>query len=300
MKYSYLERTSIIIVAGGFEVSDVEVLIGGHETTKQLPNLPEDIDASSMVLHNGNILLCGGWDNMKECLVLKHGTWEKHSTLNEERDQHSAVATPNGSFIFGGNTDYDRYDSRHLYEYLPKDSSTWLTGKYTIPETFHDGFAIASEQDVWLIGMDWNQGTILKFNINDHKFQELPSQLYWGRIGHKAAFIPHTKKIMVTGGLNFKREFLNSTEIFDTEDGHVTMASPMNSKRRNHGIGVITIDNEDRLAVFGGHDGQNMLDSVELYNTQTEKWETTNIKLKEAKDEFGFLSLKLSDILSKI
>ena len=93
---------------------------------------------------------------------------------------------------------------------------------------------------------------------------------------------------------------LDSTEILDTEDGSVTMASPMNSKRRNHGMGVITIDNEDRLAVFGGHDGENMLDSVELYNTQTEKWETSDIKLKEPKIACGNLTIKLGDIMSKL
>ena len=45
-------------------------------------------------------------------------------------------------------------------------------------------------------------------------------------------------------------------------------------------MGVVTINGEERLAVFGGSDGNNDLDSVELYNTQTEKWETTDIKLK--------------------
>jgi len=90
-----------------------------------------------------------------------------------------------------------------------------------------------------------------------------------------------------------------STEIIDTEDGKgsLTKASHMNSRRSAHGMGVVTIKGEDRLAVFGGRDGNNYLDSVELYNTQTEKWETTDIKLKDAKSYFGFLSVKLSDVI---
>ena len=71
---------------------------------------------------------------------------------------------------------------------------------------------------------------------------------------------------MIAGGY-----WLDSTEILDTEDGSVTMASPMNSKRLNHGMGVVTINGEERLAVFGGHDGNDELDSVELYNSQTGK-----------------------------
>ena len=99
---------------------------------------------------------------------------------------------------------------------------------------------------------------------------------------------------MITGG------YTDSTEILDTEDGSVTMASPMNSKRCHHGMGVVTINGEERLAVFGGYDGNDKLDSVELYNIQTEKWETTNIKLIEAISHFGFLSVKLADVVSHL
>ena len=75
------------------------------------------------------------------------------------------------------------------------------------------------------------------------------------------------------------------------------MASPMNFGRQGHGMGVLTINGEERLAVFGGDDGNKKHDSVELYDAQTEKWETTNIKLKEAKTQFGFLSVKLNDVI---
>ena len=51
-----------MVIAGGSYKSSVEVLTG-ELGTKQLPNLPEEISASSMVLHDGTILLCGGWNN---------------------------------------------------------------------------------------------------------------------------------------------------------------------------------------------------------------------------------------------
>ena len=52
--------------------------------------------------------------------------------------------------------------------------------------------------------------------------------------------------------------------------------------------------------MFGGYDKNNYPDSVELYNNQTEKWETTNLKLKESKRWFGFLGVKLADVVSGI
>ena len=103
---------------------------------------------------------------------------------------------------------------------------------------------------------------------------------------------------MITGGYNYGS--LDSTEILDTEGGSVTMASPMNFKRQSHGMGVITINGKDRLVVFGGYYGGKMLDSVEFYNTKTEKWEMADFKLSEPKVGFGFLTVKLGDILSNL
>ena len=68
----------------------------------------------------------------------------------------------------------------------------------------------------------------------------------------------------------------------------------------HHGMGVVTINGKDRLAVFGGCNGENRLDSVEFYNTETEKWETADFKLREPRSSFGFLTIKLGDIFSNL
>ena len=61
---------------------------------------------------------------------------------------------------------------------------------------------------------------------------------------------------------------------------------------------VVTINGKVKLAVLGGFDGANELDSVELYNTQTEKWATSDFKLSKARYDFSFLTIKLGEILS--
>ena len=234
-------RISGIIVVGGFESSVVEFL-NGDLKMKQLSNLPHKIGASSMVAHFGTILFCGGFGNSKNCLQLDNGTWKRHSILNDKRAWHSAVTTQIGTFIFGGD------DSSTTYEYLPKDSTKWLTGKTEIPEGFISGCAIAvkSQQEIWLIGGGTTEKRILSLDVESHTFQVLPFHV--GRqAGHRCAFIPNTNKIMLTGGNS------SSTEVLDTEDGSVTMATPMNSKRIAHCMGVVTINGIDRLAVFGGY-----------------------------------------------
>ena len=104
---------------------------------------------------------------------------------------------------------------------------------------------------------------------------------------------------MITGGYSYG--YLDSTEILDTEDGSVTKASPMNTKRHAHGMDIVSINGEDRLAVYGGNRSwHTSLDCVEVYNTTTGKWEYTDIKLKITNAFFGYLNVKLENIISKV
>ena len=103
---------------------------------------------------------------------------------------------------------------------------------------------------------------------------------------------------MITGGGVGRPDCLPS-EIIDTEDGSVTMTSPMNFKRLSHGMGIVSINGRDRVAAFGGCDltQSNIYDTIEFYNTQTEKWEITDLRLNAEKSGFGFLNVKLNDII---
>ena len=322
--YYFLGKISCIIVAGGKRGIDasstVEILTEtnarpiNYETLQQiitlegwagllftgtfqniLSHLPVQVFSPSMVLHNGTILLCGGRKNEKRCLLLYKGFWKEHSTLNMPRVGHSAVTTQTATYVFGG------FDSKITYEYLPKDSTKWLKGKAEIPGGFRAGCAIAAKsgKEIWLIGGAASEKRILKFNIDNHTFESIPSQLNVRRRGHRCAFIPNTNKILITGGFHGS-SCLNSTEILDIDDGSVTMASPLNFKRYGHSIGAVTINAEDKLAVFGGKDGYNGSDGIyhraELYNTQSKEWEITNAFPVVKKARFGFLSVTLADI----
>ena len=289
---------------GGLYVVDfgVDVLPRDLESeSTEIRKLPDGIYATSMSLHNETILLCGGKSIEKQCLYLDDGIWEEHSILNKKRIYHASVTTQTATFIFGGK------HSLTTYEYLPKDSTEWIMGKTEIPgRGFELGAAIEvrSKQQILLIGGHGTSQRILIFNVNDHTFQELPLQLMVGRSGHRCAFIPNTKKIMIAGGYSRSTKgnrFENSTVILDTENNRVTKGSMMNTKRRDHGMGIVTINGEEKLAVFGGQNvWHTWLDTVEVYNTKAKKWENTDIKLNVPKSHFGYLNVKRKDIISKL
>ena len=70
------------------------------------------------------------------------------------------------------------------------------------------------------------------------------------------------------------------------------------SIKSKHGIGVITIDDEDKLVVFGGVGIPDVL-KMEVFNTETQTWELPD-KQDCIGSGFSYLSVKNGAILSKL
>ena len=302
-------KLSYIIIGGGFTANQWDISLTSVEAftgdfgKKYLPELPEDFMCCSLFVNIGTISSLGTWlSEIETCIQLDRGTWKVYGNANNERVCSATVMVKSATFIFGG-------ESNYTYEYLPKDSKTWQVGKTKIPGGYFDGWGIAakSEQEILLIGGTLKGKRILSFNVDDHTFKELPFHLNVERRGHRAALIPNSNKIMVTGGFNNTDHHLISTEVIDLATGTVDMGSPMKTDRAYHGMGMITFNDEERLAVFGGaRYGKRIkynliyLDCVEVYNTHTESWEITDIKLSKPIVEFAFLNVKLGDIISQL
>ena len=259
------------------------------------PNFPRKICNTPILMHNETILVIGSVYRIKQCLQLYKGAWKFHSSMNYEREYSSAVSTSSASFIFGG------LESSNTYEYLPKYSNVWVMGKSKIPAEFvgYAGFAIATKTEDQILL--FRSKRIIQFDAEEHVFKDFPSKLNISRSGLRCAYIPGTNKIIITGGFDTDRNSkTNSTEILDLDKGTITMGSPMNFHRACHGIGIVTIDDEDKLAVFGGKNKDNHDDSVEFYNVRTQTWELSkDIKLYEGGNSFGFLNVKY-DCISKL
>ena len=298
-----------VIIAGGKNggrLDSIEVISNSKlsKTNIQLPKLPDKINHCSMFLHNGSLMVCGGYDNSykkaftKKCFQLDKGKWKQHSTLKHKRVGAKAVSTDKGTFLFGGSL------SKMTYEFLPNNphAKKWRIGINQIPEGFIDGCAIEvkSKQQIWLIGGmlgplcgSGYRNRILVFDINSESFQELPSKLNTARESHTCAFIPGTNKILVAGGFSWRYRYDDTTEIIDTEDGSITMGGSLNIGRVGHGMGTIMVNGEETLAVFGGVDGtRNGNSSVELYNAKTDQWETADFTLNEKNCNFACVTVK--------
>ena len=286
-----------MIIAGG-NTNEVEILIGNSIVNKRLPNLPDGTMCSLMFTHNTNMILFTN-QKSKKCFKLDYSSWKYHSTLKRLRwASASVVSTNSATFIFGG------FGSLFTYEYLPKNCITWKLGKTKIPGGFEYGCAIEvkSKQEIWLIGGLSTKRRILSFNIKDHSFKELSFKLAVDRgFGPRCAFIPGTNKVIVTGGADSDK----SSEILDIVNGTVSISNPTNYLRSFHGIGDISINGQERLAVFGGRSNNTSSSSyyrsIEVYDPETQKWKRNNsIKLDKPRYICRFLNVKLADIYQSI
>ena len=108
---------------------------------------------------------------------------------------------------------------------------------------------------------------------------------------------------MITGGMDcsfpiyaFKQLSYDITEIVDLSTRTSRIAGSLNTPRQNHGMSVMTIGRTFRLIAFGGEsvEGGLLLDSTEMWNSQTETWEeviSKKFKLKEKISRFSTLTI---------
>ena len=292
--------------------SYVEVITGDFGKL-QLPNLLT-IGGHCLAMHNRALVSCGGQAGKDYrnsfgigCLQLdpKSRSWRFHSVLNEDEEYlRTAVSTKGGIYLLG---------FYHTVEHLSENAKKWRQvdfdpDKGDVREALNHSSAVVDQSDqmIWIFGPE----NVFLLDLDKRSISKLASKLNVPRFNQRCAYLPGTKKIIITGGhkptpdVDEDEEALDYTEIFDTEDRTITMASPMNHKRDAHGIGTITVQGEDRVAVFGGTSRNNgswiSLDNLELCNPQTDVWDLSKIKLKENYQEVTCVSVKLGEILSKI
>ena len=282
---------------------------------QQLPNLPIMFKAFMTFVHDKSIMMGGTrlcqedpWSTPQvkhECIVLKGGTWSQHSRFNENRFSASLASTPSATFVFGG------WKAPYTYEYLTKDSSTWVVGKEVIRAGFHWGSAVTvSDDEIWLIGGSLSEfyhptSRITSFDTIKHAFSYLDVQLIEGRFGHRCAIVPETNTIMVTGGMNNEGDIERNTELIDVRNRSVTSGPKLNNRRTDHGIGVLKVDGKERVCVFGGRqrhedpdetDPLPLLDSIEVYYPEEQMWKVADFTLGQPRKEFAFTTIKAGDI----
>ena len=268
-----------------------------------IPNFPKQIFGCHLFMQNGTLTAAGGFDwngSFNETWYqLKNGFWQINTALKTSGycTPTNMVITSKAIYTFGAD------ENANKVRYLPNNGKNWMVEEnIEIPGQFRIGCAveIRSRGEIWLIGgCDYRGSRILSFNLQNHTLRELPLKLKTGRSYQKCVVtkIGNKEVILVTGGLSEGRQphkpsFLNSVEIINIEDGSVTPSPPMNIKRVGHGIGTLNINNQPRICVFGGYNGEKEENTIEVFDKETLKWELVkDFQMKEFKFGFGYITI---------
>ena len=293
--------------AGNGSLKTVEIIGEDHEPCP-ISNLPHGISRGPLLFatEDQDILLCGGIEegSEKHCKILSsNSTWEnfKNDLLFPRQDSLSITTEKGVTYIFGSHLKGGGWTTS---EYFSSAGQEWLYGPKIPGKGIRDGCGVTiSENEILLIGGDDSLTRIIKLDLNTGNWTNPSISLKYGRWGHKCTVFKN--KVVITGGMA-SNYYVTSTEIIDLENkDNLTIRVANGEKpldvRRNHGMGVATIDNVPTLIAFGGYNGTTKeenkdprfyLDSVFMWNDTSEDWiESTKFKMTEGKRNFGTATL---------
>ena len=239
----------------------------------------------SMLITNNDELMVFSYN--KQCHKFENGNWQTQN-LSQQISFGIFISMDDGIYCFDGRDSH----------FLPNGKNEWQKGP-AVPEpgiSYGHGVAISPKELILVGGLN-PYSQILKFNIESQKWTEFGC-LHQERRGHRCFFF--NGKIVVTGG--FVRESLKSTEIIDVNILKSTeiigvyqiisrTAGDLNTARDSHGMGIVTINGEAKLIVFGGRSRDGLTDSIEEWDDNSETWKMSSLKLSEPKYDFVYCQL---------
>ena len=229
------------------------------------------------------VVICGGNEpeSMRSCWTLdKNGVWNRaYGDLTSDR-KHSTGFSMNGkAYMLGGN-----YVS-NTSEILDYSNGSW----YQVPQNprvYSSCGVVISNEEFLLIGGAYNTRKFFKYNVISGTWTEAGSLIY-PRWNHACAL--YKNEVYISGGNWYE----NYVEILSLNTLTTRTGNPHQIGRKSHGLGEIHINGQLTLAAFGGTDSSfNQLDSIEIFDNDTQTWSVSEtFKLEEKKTNFGFLSV---------
>lgn len=196
--------------------------------------------------------------------------WTTLNPMHEARSFFSALKLPNGKvMVFGGENSNGPLKSTEIYD--PQ------TGQWTISvdmpvERFKHATTLLANGDILITGGKGAVSTStssLVFNIHLQTFSSGPN-LQIGRYGHSMKKLGNNKVIIVGGQEEGSDNFLQTTEILDTNLPMSWSSGPNFSDMRMYSE-VMSLSNGN-VAVVGGFDGTQLLSTIQEYDYLTNSW----------------------------
>lgn len=217
------------------------------------------------------LLAIGGynsnWLSDVELYDLEQNVWRKVASLPHPRTEHSAVVLNGTVYVCGA---YSKELRKTCITYDPVRDE-WTTGSVAqmLEERADFGLQILNGE-IYAIGGFWSPGTAEKYN---------PTTNSWNKIADLPINVSFFGSATVDGALyiaggfnNGTKEAYNSLYRYDPTAEAWTQLPNMATNRSSLSMIPIRLMSENFLAVIGGHDGNESLDTLEFFSLRTGHW----------------------------
>ena len=213
--------------------------------------------------------------------------------LLQKRFSHAAVTLEGQVYVIGG---YGGSSAGSTTEVLPAGSKTWQQGPQIPVEVQYGPCAVAISATSFLV---FYRKEIREFDASTAgptSNQGWAEEAKWPKLETSRALWPGCAKlgddkIVIAGGFDGDSA-VQTTEILDLTTRRISQGGKMATPRDSFHIisfknnGVFTT-----LAVGGGDDGFNGLNTVEEWEPESESWSTVETRLKEKRRIFGLVAV---------
>ena len=228
----------------------------------------------------------------QQCFILANGLWTFHSKLKKDRLRGTVIKMPNAVYVFGGEknpfTSEILWNGTSKWEEGPRLNMFFEQATFSREKRiyFGNGHKISDTELILL-----KDDMIVKFDVNDIIFSKFMS---FENDFVSCASVLRNQTLIITGGVSVYGNFTsNQTLIVDLDSKTFRKVGTLNIPRFSHGMAFTCFENETKLTVFGGQDEENIMNSMETFDFETETWELSEVKLELGRHSFGYIYIGL-------
>lgn len=243
-------------------------VVGSTQTTR--------FNAHMYKLPNGKVLLTGGdpygiFINdllSSEIFDPITKTWSSSSSLNEAKPYSSSFMLPDGRIVIvgGGDTTTEVFDPI---------TETWSYGSSLISPSSFSSVGHAPNGDVYLFG-----ASVQRYDVVNDLWSEVTAMLT-PRLFSQSVLLSDGR-FLIIGGFDSGMP-LTSTEIFDPNNGTLSVGPSMATPRMRFSLNVFT---DGKIIVTGGDSDFSAgikTNTVEVFNPETGMWSDFSMNLSSAR-----------------
>ncbi len=266
--------------------------------------LPATWSSSSAInLHNGRVLLAGGFNDnsgtgVVDCFVYDHsnltGNTLAASAIATDKNNYTQTLLPNGNLLVAGGGQSSISNGSNTCSLYNASSNTWSATSNMSTNRINHTTNLMVNGNVMTIG--GNDGASVHnscefYNYSSGNWSTAPA-MNQSRTNH-ASILLMDGRILTSGGFD-GTSILTTCEIYDPQLNTWISLAPMNTPRSNHKM--ILLKNGKVLAM-GGTNGTNTVATAELYDPCNDSWTPTSNSMVTAVMSFSAQMLENGNIL---